>query len=79
MKENELFVSLELIKERMLTFFNCRDEKEAQQVFTEIGRWIFQLGIPPLKQWFLNLRGGWDTLKNYFQCPCYKCTSGGSQ
>ncbi len=68
MKENELFVKLELIKERMLTFFDCRDEKEAQQVFTEIGRWIQELGIPPLKKWYLNLRGGWDTLKNYFQC-----------
>ncbi len=68
MKDNELFFRLEVIKERMLTFFDCHDEKEAQQVFTEIGRWIMELGIPPLSKWFLNLRGGWETLKNYFQC-----------
>lgn len=68
MRENELFVKLELVKERMLTFFDCSTEKEAQEVFTEIGRWISELGIPPLKKWFSNLRGGWDTLRNYFQC-----------
>ena len=41
--------------------------KEAQSIFTEIGQWIFELGIPPLKAWYVNLRRGWDTLKNYFE------------
>ena len=64
--DNKIFAQIEIIKERMLTFFDAPTVKEAQATFTEIGRWIFELGIPCLKQWYLNLRNGWATLKNNF-------------
>ena len=41
--------------------------KGAQSIFTEIGQWIFELGIPPLKVCYVNLRRGWNTLKNHFE------------
>lgn len=66
-KENEIFAKLEIIKERMLTFFDAENAEAGLKIFHEIGQWIWTLGIPPLKKWFKNLRAGWDTLKNYFQ------------
>jgi transposase len=58
---------LEIIKERMLTFFNEPDELSAKTVFTEIGDWIWQADFKPLKKWYLNLEKNWETLKNYFE------------
>ena len=72
LKENEYFLKLELIKERMLTFFDEPDETSAAKVFDEIGDWIFQAGFQPLMRWFRNLEAGWNTLKNYFT---YRVTS----
>ena len=66
LKDNESFATLELIKERMITFFDERDSKEALEVFKEIGRWIFEAGFLPLKKWFQNLARKWTTLRNYF-------------
>jgi transposase len=66
LKENYLFAKLELIKERMMTFFNQPDEKKGKEVFDEIGKWIWQVGFQPLMKWHSNLEKGWDTLKNYF-------------
>jgi transposase len=65
--DNKIFAQIEIIKERMLTFFDAENVKEAQEIFTEIGRWILDLGIPCLKQWYVTLRGGWNTVKNYFE------------
>jgi transposase len=66
LKANEYFAKLELVKERMLSFFDQPTEQEARQVFDEIGDWIFQAGFKPLMKWYNNLEKGWKTLKNYF-------------
>lgn len=66
LKHNEFFAKLELIKERMLTFFDQPDEQKGREVFDEIGEWIWQAGFKHLMKWHKNLEQGWDTLKNYF-------------
>lgn len=66
LRENERFAKLELIKERMLTFFEQPDEASAKAVFDQVGEWIWQAGFMPLMKWHKNLEGGWETLKNYF-------------
>lgn len=71
-KDNEFFFKLELIKERMLTFFNQPNENEAKKVLEEVGDWIWQAGFTHLQNWFTKLNGGWATLKNYFH---YRVTS----
>ena len=72
LRENAGFAKLELIKERMMTFFYESDEVSAKKVFEEVGDWIFQMGFKPLMKWHSTLEKGWDTLKNYFR---YRCTS----
>lgn len=71
-KDNESFFKLELIKEKMLTFFSQPNEVEAKKVFEEVGDWIWQADFKHLQKWFTNLNGGWATLKNYFS---YRVTS----
>lgn len=72
MKENKQFLKLELIKERMLSFFDEKSSITAKKVFEEIGDWIWQAGFNHLMKWYNNLEKGWDTLKNYF---VYRVTS----
>jgi transposase len=69
---NDRFLKLELIKERMITFFNEKDSVSAKKIFEEIGDWIWQAGFTHLMKWYKNLETGWDTLKNYF---IYRVTS----
>jgi transposase len=64
---NEYFAKLELIKERMLSFFDQPTEEEAKKVFEEVGEWIFQAGFNPLMSWYNNIEQGWKTLRNYFK------------
>jgi transposase len=66
LRENTRFAKLELIKERMLSFFDQPDEASAKAVFEEIGEWIWQEHFKPLMKWYANLEMGWQTLKNYF-------------
>jgi transposase len=66
LRGNSRFAKLELIKERMLTFFDQPTEKDAKAVFDEIGEWIWQERLVPLMKWHRNLEYGWNTLKNYF-------------
>lgn len=66
LKQNEQFAKLEIIKERMITFFDQTSEQAAKQVFEEIGEWIWQMKFESLMKWYNNFEGGWDTLKNYF-------------
>lgn len=66
LKDNAAFAKLELIKERMMTFFNSTDEATAKKIFEEVGDWIFQMRFEPLMKWHNNLEKGWETLKNYF-------------
>lgn len=64
---NRDFLHLELIKERMISFFHCPNEEEALQVLDEIGLWIYQAGFIHLKRWYENFYSNWDTAKNYFK------------
>ena len=58
---------LELIKERMLTFFDQPDEASAKTVFEEIGDWIWQSHFKPLMAWYQRFEQGWKTAANYFK------------
>lgn len=66
LEANKEFMRLELIKERMVSFFHEPDINQARKVFEEIGDWIWQAGFIPLMKWHNQLEKGWDTLKNYF-------------
>ena len=72
LKENTRFLKLELIKERMVSFFDEPSAEAARRVFDEIGDWIWQAGFGHLMDWHRNLEKGWDTVKNYF---IYRVTS----
>jgi transposase len=72
MKLNKDFYKLELIKERMFTFFDQSSEEEARKVFDEVGDWISQGDFKPLLRWHNQLEHNWNTLKNYFK---FKVTS----
>jgi transposase len=72
LKENQGFAKLELIKERMLTFFDSQTEAEAKVIFDQIGDWIWQCRFTPLMRWYQNFEAGWETVKNYFR---YRVTS----
>lgn len=69
LKENERFARLEIIKERMLTFFQEKDVASAKAVWEQLGDWIWQAGFGHLMDWYRNLDKGWETLKNYFLYP----------
>lgn len=69
LKTNEYFAKLEIIKEKMLTFFYEKNAEDAKKCFEEIGDWIFQAGFTHLMKWHNNLEKGWETLKNYFLYP----------
>jgi transposase len=72
LRENEKFAKLELIKERMLSFFDQPEESEAKRIFEEIGDWIWQAGFSPLMSWYRQFESGWKTVKNFFR---YRVTS----
>ena len=76
LKENERFAKLELIKERMITFFDQSDEESAKIVFDEVATWSLQCGFMPLIHWYRKFEKGWDTVKNYF---IYRVTTGISE
>jgi len=73
---NREFSALEIIKERMLTFFDERDEWSAEKIFREVGTWIYDMNFYSLKKWYDSLSKQWDTLKNYFR---YRVTSAVSE
>ena len=66
-KENELFLKLELIKERMITFFDQPDEVQARYVFHDVGAWAAEAGFTELKKWWNRLDDQWSQLANYFK------------
>jgi transposase len=72
MRLNQGFYKLELIKEKMMMFFDQPDLESARLVFKEVGEWIYEEGFVPLMDWYKNIEKGWDTLKNYFK---YRVTS----
>lgn len=66
LEQNAGFAKLELIKERMLSFFDQPDEAAAKAIFEEIGDWIWQCRFTPLMGWYSRFEKGWETIKNYF-------------
>ena len=76
LKENERFAKLELIKERMIPFFDQRDEESGKIVFEEVATWILQCGFIPLIHWYRKFEKDWDTVKNFF---IYRVTTGVSE
>ncbi|MCM0605798.1 MAG: ISL3 family transposase [Xanthomonadaceae bacterium] len=75
--ENEYFLRLELIKERMFQFFNAATEEEAKHIFDEVGEWIYRSGFTRLMDWHNRLERSWSTLKNYFRHRITSATSEG--
>ncbi|MCM0604740.1 MAG: transposase [Xanthomonadaceae bacterium] len=75
--ENEYFLRLELIKERMFHFFNAATEEEAKHIFDEVGEWIYRSGFTRQMDWHNRLERSWSTLKNYFRHRITSATSEG--
>jgi len=76
-RNNADFSALEIIKEGIAAFFDSLDLTTAKERLTQLGKWIDQKvaadmvkGLPiafaPLENWYKNISGGWETLKNYF-------------
>jgi transposase len=66
-KDNDAFLKLELIKERMLSFFDQPDEYSGRLAFHDVGAWILQGAFPELKKWYFNMDQQWNQLANYFK------------
>ncbi len=66
LKANHEFARLEIIKERMLTFWQETSVEAARTTWEQIGDWIWQAGFGHLIDWYRNLDQGWETLKEYF-------------
>ena len=69
---NQEFLKLELIKERMLSFFDQPDAKTAKSTLEGVGEWIWQRGFKPLMAWYERFESKWAIIANYFK---YKVTS----
>jgi transposase len=67
MKRNEIFVKLELIKERFIQFFDEDNIQDAYLTFFEIGAYVSELRIPALIDWYMRLKKDWGTIQNYFE------------
>ena len=65
---NKEFYHLELIKERMLHFFDEPTAEDGMKVLLEIGEWIGQCGFGELGRWYRDFMREWDTIKNWFTC-----------
>jgi transposase len=76
LQANAQFAKLEIIKERMLTFFDEPDEAAAKLTFEQLGDWIWQADFAHLKKWYQNLERGWETLRKYF---AYRVTTSVSE
>ena len=66
MSLNWPLMQMELIKERLYTFFGAKSVHDAWSIWDEIGDFVDELDYHPLKRWFYRLDKEWDTLKNYF-------------
>lgn len=76
-KDNEILFKLEVIKERMLSFFDEANETEALFTWTEIGDWINQCRFKPLQKWHKELSSKWNKLITYFKYPVTTSVSEG--
>jgi transposase len=76
MDQNEDFMMLEIIKERMLSMFNEVDATQALFVWTEIGDWVKYPKFFELKRWYDLLNADWKCVANYFK---YRVTTAVSE
>lgn len=77
-KENERFAGLELVKERMLYFFQEKTAEDAWKIFEELEKWIVDMGFNFLEKWAKNFKDNWRTIKNYFKCRVTSALSEGN-
>lgn len=78
MEENKSFYRLELIKERMITFFYPTNTVvQAKEILLEIKDWIWEAGFSPLKKWFKNFAKDWSRIYYYFIDPITTALSEG--
>ena len=75
--ENELFLNLELIKEALIQVFDQPSVQEAEATFDQLGNWIREAGIPPLKSWYEHLAGRWQHVAAYYLAPTTSALSEG--
>ncbi len=66
-KDNEGFLRLEIIKERMLSLFDEPTETAARFIWEEIRTWVDKSGFIHLKRWFEQMDKNWTKLAAYFQ------------
>lgn len=66
-KKNHKFYYMELIKERMMSFFYERTYEDAWGIMEEIGVWIKQAGLKILEGWYKWFVAHWKIIKNYFK------------
>ena len=76
LKTNDQLAKLEIIKERMLTFFHQKNLSDAKKVFLDVGDWAMQAQLWDIVKWHDNLELGWNTLKNYYK---YRVTTAVSE
>lgn len=65
--KNSWLLKLELIKERLHSFFRATSEDEAWDIFDQIGDWVHEIKLKALVKWWDSLERNWDTLRNYFR------------
>ena len=75
--DNHLFLAMELIKERMYSFYASKSYAEAKKIFYEIGNWCLESGIPPLKKWYDHLRRNWEALTGFLTSKASTAVSEG--
>jgi len=67
MEKNQEFFLLELIKEKFPTFFDALDEKEAKEVWDDLGLLIYKLMDRTLLEWYRKLDANFSQLLKYFK------------
>lgn len=67
MEQNEDFMMLEIIKERMLSMYEETDATKALYIWTEIGDWVKYPKFFDLKRWYETLNSDWKCVANYFK------------
>lgn len=75
--ENELFFHLDLIKESVIQVFSQLNVDEAQKMFAQVGTWIQEAGVPPLKSWYTHLAARWEHVAAYYLSPTTSALSEG--
>jgi transposase len=67
LKDNNQFAMLEIIKERMFTFFDCFSENEGKETLNEIGNWANECKFELITKWYYQTLENWNVIKNWFK------------